>query len=160
MRGLTSPVKFGRHMTNAKLSSSLTDEERAAGGTYGANSDFFHACWQGRQDDVCHHQAYDAFAKIYKATTRNLDSAIGKSVLQVGTELYSGHGRWYSIFGSLTGSPDRFVGLMYRYPGFISTSQSRLIAVDKFLRVRAASGSRPALLRFQMTAGQCALDMH
>jgi hypothetical protein len=109
---------------------------------------------------VCHHPSFGAFQKSYKEITTNLDSALGKSILQQDITLYSGYGRGYSILGSLTGEPARFVGLTYRYPGFISTSESRLIAEDKFLRAGAATGTRPTLLEFRLPAGQHALDMH
>jgi hypothetical protein len=147
-------------MSHARLMSGLTVQEKLAGKSYGADSEFFHACWQGRANDVVHHPNYVAFANTFPSITSDLDAAVAKSILQSDVVLYSGYGRGYSILGSLTGDVARFVGLSYRYPGFISTSESRLIAEDKFLRVGAAPGTRPTLLQFRMTAGQCALDMH
>lgn len=147
-------------MSHAKLTSNLTPQEIEAVKAYGTSSQFYHACWQGRAGDVVYHPDYSAFAKTYPSITSNMDSAVTKSVMQNSAVLYSGYPRGYSIFGSLTGDPTKFVGLNYRYPGFISTSESRLIAEDKFARIGSAPGTQPALLEFRMAAGSLALDMH
>jgi hypothetical protein len=147
-------------MTHAKLTSVLTASEKQAGQSYGTDSLFFHACWQGRANDLLNDPGYSVFAPTYSSITSSLDTAVAKSILHSDVTLYSGYGRGYSILGSLTGDAARFIGLDYKYPGFISTSESRIIAEDKFMRVSAASGTRPTLLEFRMSAGQCALDMH
>lgn len=84
-------------MSSARLSTLLTDEERQAAVAYGADSRFFHACWQGRGDDVCHDPEFSDFSKTYTSITSNLDSAVAKSVLHQDVTLFSGHGRGYSV---------------------------------------------------------------
>jgi hypothetical protein len=144
----------------AKLNADLTQQEIEAAVAYGVESKLFHACWQGRANEVCYHPDYLKFANTYQAITGNLDTAIAKSILATSLTVFSGYPRGYSILGSLTGNVENFVGLCYQYPGFISTSQSKLIAEDKFLRVGAARGTRPTLLQFNLTEGESALDMN
>ncbi|MGJ5078525.1 ADP-ribosyltransferase [Bradyrhizobium sp. HKCCYLS3013] len=147
-------------MTSARLIDQLTQQEMDAGKAYGADSKFFHGCWQDRQDDLVYHPDYAAFARTYAQVSGALDSAVAKSILQEDLTVYSGYGRGYSILGSLTGDAVKFVGLVYQYPGFISTSTNQRIAEDKFLRVGASAGTRPTFLEFKLLKGQIALDMN
>ena len=87
-----------------------------------------------------------------------LDSAIGKLELVDDGVLYSGHGRGFSVIGSLRGNPEQFVGLKYRYPGYISTSSDRGKA-ENFLRTRAGGGGTPVLLELRLIRGQHMLPM-
>jgi ADP-ribosyltransferase exoenzyme len=98
------------------------------------------------------------FLNVCAAHQTGLDSAISKSPLSQEIILYSGHGRGAGVIGALTGDPSQFVGLVYNYPGFISTSVVEQVALDT-LEKRANKGSRPILLELHLPAGFPALDM-
>src|SRR6185312_8678186 len=92
-----------------------------------------------RMDDVqpCRHPDYSTFLHHAAAHQRAPDSAIKKSTLTDDAVVYSGHGRGAAVLGALCGDANRFVGLCYDYPGYISTTAVRCVAEEKFLAARA-----------------------
>jgi len=136
----------------------LTDQERAALQHYGADSTFLHAAVQHRGADFGSHPEWADFTSRCAELLRDLDSAILTSRLLAAARVYSGHGNAFAVRGSLDADPSAFVGMTYRYPGYISTSVSREFC-QEFLDKRRRRGSRPVLMTFELPAGLHAIDM-
>lgn len=141
-----------------RITRTLTAAERDAVSRYGADSTFLHAAAQGRSGDFQHHRAFAAFCSRAAQERSLLDSAIMASELLAEATLYSAHGNGFAVRGSLVGPPESFVGLTYRYPGFISTSASYEWAIG-FLEPRRFNDSRATLLEFRLPKGFAALSM-
>lgn len=146
-------------MVSCILRSALTPDEIDAVKAYASDAGFFHAICQGRQEDVAL-LAFQQFIRTAKAHQAGLDRAIGKCTLYGSATLYWGHGRGLAIRGSLCGDPDAFVGLSYRYPGYVSTSSVEEVAIQSFLAKRTFCGSLPTLLEFRLPATFNTLDMN
>jgi hypothetical protein len=137
----------------------LTGTERQACTDYGSDATMLHACAQGWSEDFDDSLKMSSLVVKALELTRQLDSAIGKFELSGDATVYSGHGRGFSVVGSLLGDPDKFIGFKYRYPGYISTSADRGVA-ENFLRTRAGTVGTPVLLEFRLKSGQHILPMH
>lgn len=143
---------------SASLARMLTDEERDALRHYGADSTYLHALAQRREGDLVHHPQYqDEWTKVAKQINA-LDSAISVSTLDADAVFYSAQPVGFSVRGSFVGDAAKYIGLIYRYPGFTSTSTEPSFR-DDFLSKRRDSGSRPATLEFQLPAGWNAIDL-
>lgn len=140
------------------LARKLTDEERQALSRYGADSTYLHAVVQRREGDLQYHALYQDEWMVYAKQIEALDSAIGASTLISDSVLYSAQPKGFSVRGSFLGDAAKFVGLIYRYPGFISTSAETSFR-DRFLSKRRDAGSRPATLEFRLPAGWNAIDL-
>jgi hypothetical protein len=147
-------------MVNCTLARSLTNAEIEAIKAYASDATFFHAIYQDRQEELAQLPVFQEFEKVAKAHRDGLDGAIGNSTLNSQSTLYSGHGRGLAIRGSLCGESNKFVGLHYRYRGYISTSSVNETAIKSFLVKRAYHGSAPTLLEFRLPQGFNALDMN
>lgn len=113
-----------------------------------------HACAQGLSGDFPDSPRMQAMVAGRAAQLAiQLDSAIRKFALAARATVYSGHGRGFSVVGSLHGDPGKFVGLRYRYPGYISTSSDQGTA-ENFLRTRASPVGTPVLLDIKLQEGQ------
>jgi ADP-ribosyltransferase exoenzyme len=131
----------------------LSGDERSALEEYSASAAFLHACAQGWERELEGYRDLQVFATgRARFLALNLDSAIQKHELAENATVYSGHGRRFSVVGSLAGDPNRFVGLNYKYPGYISTSSVRRVAED-WLRARTTHGT-PVLLELRLPRGQ------
>ena len=139
----------------SNLREALTHEEMAALSHYGADSTFLHAHFQGRLGDFQYHPNCADFIGNCRSIIDALDGALAKSSLSVPAQLYSGHGNGIGIRGSLTGTPASFIGLTYRYPGFISTTTDVGVA-NNFLEKKDL---RPTFLKLNLPAGFSAVDM-
>jgi hypothetical protein len=137
-------------MVKCTLARELTDAESEAVRAYASEAVFFHAIYQGWQDELAGLARFQQFRETAKAHRDGIDSAIGKATLDSESRLYSGHGRGFAARGCLCGDPAKFVGLRYRYRGYTSTSSSEKVAIQSFLVKRACSGSAPTLLEFRL----------
>lgn len=147
-------------MSYCQLTGAFTQEERDALGKYGAESTYFHAAHQGRGEELSTHPEYTTFLQNSAGWLVQIDSALSKSTLRTDKVLYSGHGKGWGIRGSLTGDPAKFIGLTYRYAGYISTSAVEIKAVESFLAKTANPGSFATLLELRLPAGFPAVDMN
>lgn len=143
---------------SASLARKLTDEERSALRHYGADSTYLHAVAQRREGDLAHHPLYKDEWTTVGAQIKALDSAISFSTLDADSVLYSAQPVGFGARGSFLGDPSKFIGLIYRYPGFTSTSTETSFR-DDFLSKRRDAGSRPATLEFQLPSGWNAIDL-
>lgn len=137
----------------------LEDEECLALRDYGADSTFFHAIAQGQSEALSHNPDFLQFSPSARAKRDAIDQVFVISRLINEQVLWSGHGHGWGIRGALVGAPSDFIGLKYRYPGYISTSTERLWC-DAFLKKRSRNESRPTLLQFNLPACFPAIDMH
>lgn len=137
----------------------LTEGEYIALRSYGADSTYFHAIAQGRTEALAHDPEFSNFSLSARQKRDAIDGVFAVSRLIESQTLWSGHGHGWGIRGALEGAPTNFVGLQYRYPGYISTSTERSWC-DTFLDKRNRNQSRPTLLQFQLPAGTPAIDMH
>lgn len=137
----------------------LTEPEHLALRSYGADSTFFHAIAQGRTEALSHNPDFGAFSSVARERRDAIDTVFSMSRLLTAQTLWSGHGHGWGIRGALEGAPADFVGLHYRYPGYISTSTDRSWC-DAFLDKRNRNQSRPTMLEFRLPAGTSAIDMH
>jgi hypothetical protein len=137
----------------------LTEPEHLALRSYGADSTFFHAIAQGRTEALSHNPDFGAFSSVARTKRDAIDAVFSISRLLTAQTLWSGHGHGWGVRGALEGAPANFVGLQYRYPGYISTSTDRSWC-DAFLDKRNRSQSRPTMLEFRLPAGTPAIDMH
>lgn len=140
------------------LSEALTESEIAAARSYGAEATFFHAVAQGATEELTSNARFNTFLGTAATHGSALGSAIAKCRLTQDLTVFSGHGRGGWSRGALGGDPQRFVGLEYAYPGFISTSLQEEIAL-RFLGKREHPGSHPTLLELRLPAGYPALDI-
>ncbi len=147
-------------MVSCNLVQALTSDEIEAAKAYASDATFFHAIYQGRQEELAELPAFQKFRKTAKAHKEGFDRAIGKCTLKSGVTLYSGHGRGFAIRGSMCGDSSKFLGLSYRYPGYISTSSAKAIAIGSFLVKRTFRGSQPTLLELRLPETFNALDMN
>lgn len=143
----------------ARLQRELTDDERKALSHYGADSNFLHAVAQGRECDLDQDPQWQKFWPKCGEIMRALDSAIAASELAEFAVLHSAYGNGLAVRGSLLGDPEVFIGLTYRYAGYISTSSEASFR-DRFLEPRRTAKSRPSILEFHLPAGFAAIDMH
>lgn len=141
-----------------ELRSELTAEELEACKKYASEATFIHVCTQDRSREFEGNQAFWKFAPFAVQTIANLDSAINRSKLIKEVTLYSGHGNGLFAVGSLRMEASFYKGLIYKYPGFISTSLNRDVAEDN-LNVRAGTKNFPVLLEFILPCGEIALDL-
>ena len=111
----------------------LTQAERNACTEYGADATLLHACTQGYGNDFDDSAKMQGFIGRAAELVRQLDSAIQKFELTKQGNVYSGHGRGFSVVGCFTGEPRQLIGLRYSYPGYISASWDRGTA-EHFLR--------------------------
>ena len=146
-------------MVHCQWERTLTEEEREAASSHGSNAILFHACLQGRSDEVSNQSGFDEFRSRVKNQVTALDAAIETCSLTEAATLYSGHGRGLFVRGALSGDAKKFVGLTYQYRGYISTSSSRDFAVS-FLAKRAESNSLPTLMEFRLPTNFPVLDMN
>ncbi|ATP22064.1 ADP-ribosyltransferase (plasmid) [Sphingobium limneticum] len=137
----------------------LTEAEHLALRSYGADSTFFHAIAQGRTEALSHNPNFGTFSSGARAKRDAIDAVFSMSRLLSAQTLWSGHGHGWGVRGALEGAPASFVGLHYRYPGYISTSTERSWC-DAFLDKRSRNQSRPTMLEFRLPAGSPAIDMH
>ena len=137
----------------------LDNEEHLALRSYGAESTFFHAIFQGQSEAVSHNLAFQDFSQLAKARRNPIDRVFTISRLIKEQVLRSGHGHSWGIRGALVGASSDFIGLKYRYPGYMSTSTVRLWC-DAFLDKRNRQESRPTLLQLNLPARFPAIDMH
>lgn len=137
---------------------SFSPAEIAAAQAYRADSTFLHAHKQGWDGTVFRTPAYTSFLDTCGPHQIALDSAILKNPLSADTVLWSGHGRGSGVVGALVGEPKQFVGLGYKYPGYISTSAAKQVALDTLV-TRAKEYSRPTLLELHLPLAFHALDM-
>jgi len=142
-----------------KLSRALTEEEVAALSHYGADSSYLHAVAQGRTSDFQHDPGYKQFWPTCGSIVRALDAAINSSTLLEAATLHAAHGNGFGVRGALVGNPSAFVGMVYQYPGYISTS-AEIDFRDRFLGPRRNAASRPTVLEFRLPTGFNAIDMH
>lgn len=142
------------------LGKKFKKEEIEAARAYGADATFFHLIAQGISEHLSDNPNFYSFSAKAKQYCKHLDAAISKSSLRKSTVLYSGHGRGIGIRGALFGDAIHFVGLRYKYRGYISTSASREIAIRSFLAKRVSDGSLPTLLKIELPTGFPALDMN
>ena len=136
----------------------LDNEEHLALRNYGADSTFFHAIAQGQSEALSHNPAFQEFSNLAKARRDAIDRVFTISRLIKEQMLWSGHGHGWGIRGALVGAPSDFIGLKYRYPGYISTSSERSWC-DAFLEKRNRQESRPTLLQLNLPAQFPAIDM-
>jgi len=136
----------------------LTAEEREACTIYYQDATMLQACTQGLSGDFDDSPRMLAMIGRAAQAALRLDRAIQKFALSAGATVYSGHGRGSSVVGSLRGNPQQFVGLGYRYPGYISTSWDRAKA-ENFLRTRASAVGTPVLLKIRLRQGQNLLPL-
>lgn len=129
-----------------------TEEERAAVTDYYAEATYFHACAQGWSGPLGDSPKLSAFMERVAGLVTRIDAAIQKFEVATPCEVYFGSGSGYSCVGSLAGSPERFIGLSYQYPGYTSTSVHREVAED-FVRARAGGSLLPVLLRISLPCG-------
>ncbi len=142
-----------------KLEALSTDELDAAHNYY-AESKFLNASAQGWSGEFPDSKKLGEFLTKCASLVGHLDSAIRKHVVEVGGPIYSGHGTSIGCIGSLRGSPEKFVGLRYRYPGYISSSEDVEVA-NNFVRT-GASVSRsdcPVRLSIELIKGQNVLPL-
>ncbi len=137
----------------------LTQEETRALSHYGADSTFLHSVAQGRERDLERDPLWNEFWPECGAIIQALDSAISVSELQQDAVLYSAHGNGFAVRGSILCPPAAYLGTIYKYPGYISTTSEAEFR-DRFLQPRRTSNSRPAILEFHLPAGFPAIDMH
>lgn len=145
--------------TSASLARKLTEEEYEALRDYGADSTYLHAVAQRREADLAHHPDYREEWRRVAKQIKALDSAISVSTLDANAVLYSAQPVGFSVRGSFLGDPAKYVGLIYRYPGFTSTSTQTSFR-DDFLSKRRDAASRPATLELHLPAGWHAIDLH
>lgn len=143
---------------SATLARMLTQEECEALRHYGADSTYLHALAQRREGDLAHHPQYQNEWEKIRGQIKALDSAISVSTLDADAILYSAHPVGFSVRGSFMGDAAKYIGLLYRYPGFTSTSTEASFR-DDFLSKRRDSGSRPATIEFLLPAGWNAVDL-
>jgi len=143
---------------SATLTRDLTDGEVTALSHYGADSTYLHAVAQQRERDFANDAGWNAFWPECGRIVGALDTAIGASVLDADSILYSAHGNGFGVRGSIRGSPAAYVGLEYCYPGYISTSAEPVFR-DSFLGKRRNALSQPAILEFRLPAGFHAIDL-
>ncbi|WP_298325431.1 hypothetical protein [Asticcacaulis sp.] len=147
-------------MTYTRLATPLTEQEKKGVSRYCDDSMIFHAIQQGWRELACHHPDYAALAHSLPTDLVGLDSAIEKSYLVQATTLWSAHGCGTGCRGALIGDARSFVGTQFQYPGFVSTSTVKDVAVFLFLRKKAYSNSRPTLLQFELPAGFNVVGSH
>jgi len=136
----------------------LTQAEEEALRAYGADSTFHHATVQGWREQINRQPGFEEYYRNAGKHTRALDAAIAKSELISDAVVYSAHARGFSVRGAMIGKAEKFCGLQYSYPGFISTSDS-LEWAKSFLSTRQHEESRPTLLEFRLPSGFKALDV-
>jgi hypothetical protein len=131
-----------------------TDPEIAAARAYRSESGFFHlACEADHGMALSGFKPYQHF--LFSGKLAALKSATSSRYeLTAEATVYSGHGNGSGAVGAL-GHSDfrRFVGLIWRYRGFTSTTASRL-AGEGFVFDRAKSPlDTPVFLEFRLPAG-------
>ena len=92
------------------------------------------------------------------AALRNLDAAVAASRLLGPAVLFSAHGNGFGVRGSLMAAPSAFIGLTYRYPGFVSTTSDPAFC-DAFLAKRRTTASRPTMLEIGLPDGFPGVDI-
>ncbi|MGH1572774.1 hypothetical protein ACRAWG_21525 [Methylobacterium sp. P31] len=158
-RGMLSFSKKDADMpVKTRLDRELSPFEREALSHYGADSTFLHAVAQGRATEFSGNQKFEEFLKLCRQRVESIDAAIASSALAEPATLYSGHGTGFAVRGSLSGNPSSFVGLTYRYPGYISTS-SELSFCRDFLYKRRSAMSQPTLMEFKLPLDFNVIDM-
>jgi hypothetical protein len=136
----------------------LTDAERTACTKYYKDATMLHACTQGWSSDFNDSERMRKMIGDAAELVKHLDGAIQKFEFAGDSTLFSGHGRGFSVVGSMQGDPKRFIGMEYCYPGYISTSSDRGKA-ENFLRTRAGPVGTPVLLELLLERGQRCLPM-
>ena len=155
LRFADQPYVLRRSMMSLQVITleALTEDEVRACAEYSASATLLHACTQGWETEFPDYVKLREFAATGAAPfSGHLDRAIQKFELAADGIVFSGHGRPFSLVGSLFGPPERFVGLGYRYLGYTSTSSERGVAED-ILRPRATRGT-PVLLELHLNKGQ------
>lgn len=137
----------------------LDNEELLALRNYGPDSTFFHAIAQGQSEALSGNPAFREFSLMARAKRDAIDRVFTISRLIKEQVLWSGHGHGWGVRGALVGEPSGFIGLEYRYPGYISTSTERSWC-DGFLEKRNRDESRPTLMQLNLPALFPAIDMH
>jgi len=140
------------------LQRKLNSLEIHALSTYGTDSTFIHAVTQGWGMALGSDSNFKAFRDKCGSLIKHLDNAIAASELTAQTKLYSAHGSGFGVRGSLVGDPSRFVGLGYRYPGFLSTSNS-MDFCRRHLDTRRREESQPTILKLEMPKGFNAVEL-
>lgn len=136
----------------------LPDELSAAHGYY-ASSKLLNVCVQGWFDEFSDSQKVRKFFDEEMLPLVNcLDGAIAKHTVEVGGTVFSGHGNSIGCIGSLRGEPNSFVGLRYRYPGYISASEDIWVA-NKFLCNNLSKSDCPVRLEIELIPGQKVLPL-
>ena len=138
---------------------SLTASEHKACAEYQADSTFLHATFQGwNNGQFTDSAALQRFNAKAAQIVNGLTSAIQKFEITSQATLYSGRPRRNAVIGPLRADPRRFVGLRYRYPGFLATTDDRA-AAENFLRTRSDARSAPVLLKVNLNMGQKGLPL-
>jgi hypothetical protein len=145
-------------IVSASLTRALSEVEVDALSNYGADSTFFHAVAQRREGVFAYHRQYNGETRRIADQIKALDRAIAASTLDTDSVLYSAQPVGFSVRGSLLGDASKFIGLIYQYPGFTSTTTNEAFR-DEFLSKRRDPQSRPAILTFQLPAGWNAIDL-
>lgn len=140
------------------LNEQPTAEEMQAVHAYASDARHFHAIVQGWYEELSGIREFAASQGTARDHQRALAGAILKCRLVEPVVLFSGHGCGSGIRGFLTGPPERFVGLHYCYPGFISTSSEEAIALG-FLKRSRGRGFQPTLLEFRLPKEYQVLEM-
>jgi hypothetical protein len=102
--------------------------------------------------------SFQSFLGNVKRLVNLLDKAIAKFEVATEGSVFSGHGSGTGVLGALAAEPQQLVGLHYCYWGYVSTSWHRDVAAA-FIRTRSSENSKPVLLEFLLTPGECALPM-
>ncbi|WLA81959.1 ADP-ribosyltransferase [Bradyrhizobium elkanii] len=141
-------------------SDALSSDELDAALSYYAESKMINASAQGWSGEFSDSKKMQDFLTKCASLVAHLDRAIGKHTVEVGGLVYSGHGSSIGSIGSLRGSPKNFVGLRYRYPGYISASENVHVA-NGFVRTGASisSSDRPVRLSIELARGQNILPL-
>jgi ADP-ribosyltransferase exoenzyme len=140
------------------LSSALSTDEMDAALNYYAESKMLNACAQGWGGEFPDSQKLVGFLAKCSTLVRHLDGAIEKHVVEVGGLIHSGHGSSIGCIGSLRGAPNKFIGLRYRYPGYISASEEVSVA-NNFVRTSSSNSDCPVRLEIELTKGQNILPL-
>jgi hypothetical protein len=150
---------MGRTPSTYRKLDDLNEEETNAARAYGAESGFFHLALQADFSLVL--GEFHAFGDFQQSgKLQNLLSATKKYALTTSLTLYSGHGNGAGIVGALGHTEaERFIGTVWQYRGFTSTSSIQHIA-EEFLWKRARhQNDTPVLLEFRLPVGFRLLPM-
>ena len=146
-------------MAKYSRSAPLTSIEIDAVKRYVVEASFLHAIAQGWDETLLAGTRYASLFPELLPLIQGIDSSIQKFTLDEDLTLYAGHGDGVGVRGALDGSASDFVGLTYKYRGFISTSETASVA-RAFLSKRLTQTSLPTFLEFRLPAGFHALPVN